>query len=991
MSGQLQNIAGASGQVVDSLRRTQERLRSVDAQASQFNAFRQLKRQTASTSAALTSAQRNVASLALKMRDSGESVKSLRRDFLAAERKVATLAQELEAAGEPSDILRYKFKQAQEEASRLSSEFRKAEREGRSLSRQFESAKSDVTRLQQAQVGETQQLQELRQALNRAGVSTRNLAAHQSQARQESNRLNQQLDSQARRLERIAQIESRVSQARERMQRGMQVSANITVAAFGAQQASQSINRVLGGPLRVAADFEEKMSGVAAVARASDSELEVLTKTARKLGAETSYSASESAEGMKFLAMAGFKTNQVIAAMPGLLNLAKAGATDLGGASDIASDILSGFGLKPEQMSRVSDVLTATFTTANTNLSMLGETMKYVAPVARQAGMGLEETAAMAGLLGNVGIKGSQAGTTLRAMITRLAAPARSGAKTLSRLGVSAKDSSGDMRNLVEVIGDIAAATENMGSAEKLQVLKSVFGEEPAAGMAELLSQEGAKGITKYLEVINSADGRAAEVAKKMGNNANGRLKEFASAVESLNITIADALLPTLKNAIVWITAIIRRIEQWAAEHPELVRVLTITASAFGAIAAACVPLLLVTASLNSIFAIFAFSMEKISAISELMNSRFRLLTVSQWSLNAAFLANPITWIVAAVVALIAVIGVLIYKYFEPLKAFLTGFWEGFLQGIYPVIESFSPLFAALSPIGDALAWVWQNIKAVWNWFVNLLQPVQYSAESLESAKNSGVSFGQFVAEALNVLLFPIKLLMAGLGNLVKLISWAADVGSGCWDSVKEGALSLWESLKSVFEWSPIKLIVKGWGTAFDWIRGKLDWLDGAVSKVKSFFGFSDDNEESDSAGEANLEQIVKSSKSIEQSDSVNNLKRSKAVAVAGAVSAGVISAPVPALEPVPLPETYQKTLNQYQVQGKSTSSVQLPVSIPSVVSGSGSQASKSVSISIGQLDINIESNQGLNAHEVADEVRKQFMKLMRDVEAKGRGELYDG
>ncbi|WP_369669595.1 phage tail tape measure protein, partial [Enterococcus faecium] len=133
-------------------------------------------------------------------------------------------------------------------------------------------------------------------------------------------------------------------------------------------------------------------------------------------------------------------------------------------------DILSGFGMKPEQMSRVSDVLTATFTTANTNLTMLGETMKYVAPVARQAG------------------------TTLRAMVSRLAAPTGAAAKTLERLGVSTKDASGDMRNMVEIIGDIAEATENMGSAEKLQVLKDVFGEEPAAGMAELLSQEGAGG-----------------------------------------------------------------------------------------------------------------------------------------------------------------------------------------------------------------------------------------------------------------------------------------------------------------------------------------------------------------------------------------------------------------------------------------------------------------------------------------------------------------
>ncbi|MDN4032082.1 phage tail tape measure protein, partial [Chryseobacterium gambrini] len=132
--------------------------------------------------------------------------------------------------------------------------------------------------------------------------------------------------------------------------------------------------------------------------------------------------------------------------------------------------------------------------------------------------------------LGNVGIKSSQAGTTLRAMVSRLAAPTGAAAKTLERLGVSTKDASGDMRNMVEIIGDIVEATENMGSAEKLQVLTDVFGEAPAAGMAELLSQEGAGGITKYLEVVNNANGRAAQVANKMGDNAKGKLKELSSA-----------------------------------------------------------------------------------------------------------------------------------------------------------------------------------------------------------------------------------------------------------------------------------------------------------------------------------------------------------------------------------------------------------------------------------------------------------------------------
>ena len=187
-------------------------------------------------------------------------------------------------------------------------------------------------------------------------------------------------------------------------------------------------------PAKIAVDFEDSMARVGAVARADDEAMARLTATARQLGRDTVFSASQAAEGMKYLAMAGFNANETIAAMPGMLDLAAAGNTDLGRTADIASDILSAFKLKAEYMGQVSHTLAKTFTTSNTSLEMLGDTMKYVGPVAASVGMSLQDTSAMAGMLGNVGIKASQAGTVMRAELLRLAAPARMARDALGEL-----------------------------------------------------------------------------------------------------------------------------------------------------------------------------------------------------------------------------------------------------------------------------------------------------------------------------------------------------------------------------------------------------------------------------------------------------------------------------------------------------------------------------------------------------------------------------
>ncbi|MFI3271942.1 MAG: phage tail tape measure protein [Pseudomonadota bacterium] len=212
----------------------------------------------------------------------------------------------------------------------------------------------------------------------------------------------------------------------------------------------------LGLSVRTAALFEDQMAKVGAVSRASAQDMELLTKQARELGASTQFSAREAAEAQQYLAMAGFTVQQNLAALPSVLNLAAATAMDLGRASDISSDILSAFGLEAKEMNRVADTLALTCATTNVNMELLGDTMKYVAPVARMAGLSLEETAAMAGLLGNVGIKGSQAGTTLKAMLNKLSAPTTEAKALFEQLGVTVQDASGNLRSPVAILGEMS-------------------------------------------------------------------------------------------------------------------------------------------------------------------------------------------------------------------------------------------------------------------------------------------------------------------------------------------------------------------------------------------------------------------------------------------------------------------------------------------------------------------------------------------------------
>lgn len=321
-----------------------------------------------------------------------------------------------------------------------------------------------------------------------------------------------------------------------------------TVGKLGAGMtiAGAGIAAGLGVAAKTAADFESAMSRVGALSGATDKDLSTLTQTAKDLGATTSFSASQAAEGMSYLAMAGYKTNDIIASMPGLLDAAAAGQTDLATTADITSNILSGFGLEAAETSRVADVLTKTFTSSNVDLAMLGETMKYVAPTAKAMGLSLEEVSAAAGILGNAGIQGSMAGTSLSMSLTRLASPAKEAAELMDELGFNAFDAEGNMLPLNKVLENLQKSTKDLTQEQKMHAISTIFGAESMKSMLTLL-ESGPSALSKFTGELEKSGGTAEEIAAKQLDNLNGQLTILKSGFEAAAISIGTALLPVIK------------------------------------------------------------------------------------------------------------------------------------------------------------------------------------------------------------------------------------------------------------------------------------------------------------------------------------------------------------------------------------------------------------------------------------------------------------
>ena len=299
-------------------------------------------------------------------------------------------------------------------------------------------------------------------------------------------------------------------------------------------------------------DFEAQMSRVQAIAGATKEELELLTNQAIDLGAETSFSATEAASGMENLASAGFSTNEIMEAMPGLLDLAASSGAELATASEIAASAIRGFGLEASQSSHVADVFAEASARTNAQVEDMGEAMKYVAPVAKTVGLSIEETAAAIGIMSDAGIKGSQAGTTLRSGLTRIVKPTKQVKEAMEELDVEFYNSDGTMKSLTEIIDTLQKSTSGLTDKVKNQALAQIFGTEALSGMLALVNR-GSSDLDSMTKSFENCDGAAQDMADTMLDNTKGSIEELSGSLESAGIAIQKALAPEIKDLAKWI------------------------------------------------------------------------------------------------------------------------------------------------------------------------------------------------------------------------------------------------------------------------------------------------------------------------------------------------------------------------------------------------------------------------------------------------------
>ena len=291
--------------------------------------------------------------------------------------------------------------------------------------------------------------------------------------------------------------------------------------------------------IHTAGNFEEAMNAISAVSGAAGKDFDDLREKAKLLGSDTAYSATEAANGMEFLAKAGLNTEQILSTIPNALALASAGSIDLASSADILSNIMSGMGIAAEDSGRAADVLAKAAASSNVDVSMLGESMKYVAPIAKQLGVSLEETTAIIGVLGNAGIQASQSGTSLRAMFTRFNTHKAANA-AFKELGVSLTDGNGKMRSMIDVMKDLSVATESLDPAKKLDYFKDMAGVEAMSALAVAVDAAADGSLQNLTETLKGAKGAAEEMAAVRMEGFKGSIKSLMSAFEGLQIAFAD-------------------------------------------------------------------------------------------------------------------------------------------------------------------------------------------------------------------------------------------------------------------------------------------------------------------------------------------------------------------------------------------------------------------------------------------------------------------
>ena len=569
------------------------------------------------------------------------------------------------------------------------------------------------------------------------------------------------------------------------------------LVADGIRKAIEVMKEFVSETIEVGKAFDASMSQVAAVSGATGEDLDKLRAKAKEMGSSTKFTASEAADAFNYMAMAGWKTEDMLGGIEGVLSLAAAGNTDLAKTSDIVTDALTAFGKEAKDAGNLADIMAAASSNANTNIELMGETFKYVAPVAGAMGYSMEDTSVAIGLMANAGIKGTQAGTSLRSVLTRLAAPPKEAAEAMDKLDISITNADGTMKPFGEVINILRDRFDGLSESEQTQMAKSLAGQEAMSGLLAIVNAAPAD-YEKLTDAINDSNGAAADMAEIMQDNLSGDLTKLGSKLEGVQLELYEKFEPALRAGVEVLSELLDALD-WVVDHS------TEFVAALAAMGAGIAAYVAYTTALNV--------MKNGWMALEIVQ---KAVTAAQWLMNAAMAANPIGLIIAAIVALVAAF-VVLWNKSEGFRNFWINLWENIKSACSEAWEAISGFFTA----------AWDKIQEIWGgiteWFSNLWQSIKDIFSTIATWIDENVfqpimEFFQplitFFQEAWAI----ISELAAGCWELIKAV-WSAvstwfdenivqpvrSFFSGLWSSISEAASSAWSAIKGVWQ------AVTGW------------------------------------------------------------------------------------------------------------------------------------------------------------------------------------
>ena len=650
---------------------------------------------------------------------------------------------------------------------------------------------------------------------------------------QELKRLEEQANQSASAMQKIAATGEQLKN----------VGGNIESAGKKLLPVTATVTALGTASVKTAADFEAAMSKVAAVSGASASEMEALTEKAREMGSKTKFSASEAAEAMNYMAMAGWKTEDMLSGIEGVMNLAAASGEDLATTSDIVTDALTAFGLTAQDSGHFADVLAAASSNANTNVSMMGETFKYCAPIAGSLGFSVEDTAEAIGLMANAGIKSTQAGTSLRTIMTNLSGKVKICGDSISEVTIATSNADGSMRDLSDILADCRIAFAGLSESEKAAAAESLVGKNAMSGFLALMNA-GEGDINKLSGAIDGCDGAAQKMADTMNNNLEGQLTILKSALEELAISFGQLLIPALREVVEWLQGFVGFLNSLPEGVKKTIMVIALVAAALG-------PILIIIGKVVSAIGTIMTIVPKVAGVINVVKGAFA-------ALNATMLANPIVLIIAAIAALVAAF-IYLWNNCDGFRQFWIDLWENIKQIAVAVWEGLKTFFtAAWQAISTTAQTIWNGIKnffsALWEGIKTIFTTVLNVIKTIVTTyfnvyKTIITTVFNAIKTVITTVLGAIQTVITTVWNTIKnvfttVLNTIKSVVSGAfnamWNSIKNTISGIVNTIKMGFN-NAVNFIKNLASSAFSWgadiINGIVNGIRSCIGKIKDAVG----------------------------------------------------------------------------------------------------------------------------------------------------------